>query len=156
MFDKTQGMTPEEIERLMPFGFAPGLYSHPACPNCGIAYVGDKRASICRECAETLADVAAAAKSQPPTIPPTMLDAATNAITFGLECEDWDSQHHLRYEAAQMIVQAALEAANVPALADILRRIIASADECDGSDGVGVPLVSIDARLIAEVKEMLK
>lgn len=38
-------------------------------------------------------------------------------------------------------------------LADILRRIIASADECDAADGPGVPLVSIDARLIAEARE---
>ena len=86
------------------------------------------------------------------TIPPAILDAAESAIDIaqtalylGINGED-----------RVRLAQAALEAANVPALADILRRIIASADECDGSDGVGVPLVSIDARLIAEAKEMLK
>lgn len=37
-----------------------------------------------------------------------------------------------------------------------LRRIIASADECDVPTGAGVPLVSIDARLIEEAREVLK
>lgn len=51
--------------------------------------------------------------------------------------------------------KATCEAFELGNAADILRRIIASADECDGSDGPGVPLVSIDARLIAEAREVL-
>ena len=40
---------------------------------------------------------------------------------------------------------------------DLLRRIIASAGECDvSSDGAGVPLAAIDYRLIEEAKEILK
>jgi 1,6-anhydro-N-acetylmuramate kinase len=42
-------------------------------------------------------------------------------------------------------------------LREILIRIIASADECDvPADGAGVPLVSIDHRLIVKAKELIK
>lgn len=41
-------------------------------------------------------------------------------------------------------------------LAEILRRIIASADECDVTEGAGVPMVLIDARLIEEARELMK
>ena len=55
IFDRTMGMTPEEIERLKPFGFAPGLYRHPCCSNCKDQFTGDKRSSTCKECAEEIA-----------------------------------------------------------------------------------------------------
>lgn len=54
-----------------------------------------------------------------------------------------------RHAAAQIAIEA-------DQLREILRRIIASADECDTPTGAGVPLVSIDARLITEARELLK
>ena len=54
-----------------------------------------------------------------------------------------------RHAAAEIAIEA-------DKLADILRRIIASADECDVPEGAGVPLVLIDARLIEEAREMMK
>jgi hypothetical protein len=51
-----QKMTPEEIARLKPFGYAPGGYLHPNCGRCGNEFTGDKRAAICHACAVELAD----------------------------------------------------------------------------------------------------
>lgn len=59
--------------------------------------------------------------------------------------------HDARHAAAELV---GLKADKI---ADLLRRIVASADKCDLDDkGVGVPLVSIDARLIQEAKELMK
>lgn len=55
VFDRTAEMTAEEIEKLKPFGFAPGSYLHSDCKKCHGEFTGDKYAAICRECAEKLA-----------------------------------------------------------------------------------------------------
>jgi len=49
-------------------------------------------------------------------IPAGMLGAVEHALTFRFDCEDWDSQRHLRCKMAQTLAQAALKAAGVPAL----------------------------------------
>lgn len=55
LLDGTMEMTAEEIERLKPFGFAPGWYLHSDCKSCHSEFKGDKYAAICRKCAEKLA-----------------------------------------------------------------------------------------------------
>lgn len=67
IFDHTMGMSPEEIERLKPFGFAPGLYLLPCCSNCKGGFTGDKRSSTCRTCAEEMAAAQALIAATQPT-----------------------------------------------------------------------------------------
>lgn len=67
IFDRTMGMSPEEIERLKPFGFAPGLYSLSCCSNCKEGFTGDKRSWTCRTCAEEMAAAQALIAATQPT-----------------------------------------------------------------------------------------
>ncbi|HNC58759.1 MAG TPA: hypothetical protein PLP33_25255 [Leptospiraceae bacterium] len=45
-------MTTEEIDELIPYGYAPGLYYIPKCKVCELQFSGDKRATVCKGCAE--------------------------------------------------------------------------------------------------------
>lgn len=79
-------------------------------------------------------------------------DSRTEApdVIYAYKCGHRDARH----VAAEMMVAVD---ARIAELTDILRRIIASADECDVSgEGAGVPLAAIDYRLIEEAKEFLK
>lgn len=79
-----------------------------------------------------------------PEIPAAMLDAAAEIAA------EADQRLRLASEEFLTLGEKWFD------LRAILRRIIASADECDVPTGAGVPLVSIDARLITEARELMK
>lgn len=70
--------------------------------------------------------------------------------------KDDGNARNLEIARAAMQAGIRLEAERHDDLAAVLRRIIASADECDVTEGAGVPMVLIDARLIEEARESLK
>jgi len=75
---------------------------------------------------------------------------------------EWSDREKLAFNvgfgrAKSLCAQLAVSAdVQIEQLREILTRIIASAAECDVPTGAGVPLVSIDARLITEAREVLK